>query len=101
MQVLTTKQASEKLKIGENEICRLAACGELPCLRRGNRYLFLESDLEAWLREQIDRQTAERRARFNSPPAAPAPAQLLPKRRGRQPIPTPDFSQSPHLVSEV
>lgn len=41
---------------------RLARTGELPCAELGRGFIFLEEDVRAYVRAEIDRQTAARRA---------------------------------------
>lgn len=61
---LDIDSASDFLKIHSTTLGELAGNGQIKAGKIGRAWVFLKSDLVAYLREQIDAQTAERRKKF-------------------------------------
>lgn len=64
METLDIDSASDFLKIHSTTLGELAGNGQIKAGKIGRAWVFLKSDLVAYLREQIDAQTAERRKKF-------------------------------------
>lgn len=50
-EILTLVQALKLLPIGDDKLRRMAKAKEIPCRKVGGRYLFIKSDVIAWIRE--------------------------------------------------
>lgn len=50
-EILTLVQALKLLPIGDDKLRRMAKAKEIPCRKVGGRYLFIKSDLIAWIRD--------------------------------------------------
>lgn len=69
--------AAALLNVSDSVVLELAQTGRLKGAKVGIRWVFLEEDVAAFLRAEIDRQTASRRAEAARPPP------LHPIKRGR------------------
>lgn len=49
-ETMTPAEAAEYLRLGVETVKRKARAGELPACKTGRKWLFLRSELEAWLR---------------------------------------------------
>jgi excisionase family DNA binding protein len=101
MKTYDINEAAEFLKVDRSTALDLAGRGELPGAKVGRSWVFLESDLEEYLRDQVRRQTSQRRGeselrerRANSP--TPVGDGIYPIRRRRREPP-----KLPELAGEV
>lgn len=106
-EILDAAETAALLHAEAETIMQLARSGTLPGTRIGKAWIFLREDVMAFLREQIARDTAERR-RLQ---AALAPCAVMlapPSRRSRRTVvpPLPDLppvrpNTSPQAVSQI
>lgn len=61
MKTLNTEMAAEFLHISKESVERMAGEGVFPAGKVGQRWVFVEEDLAAYLRSVIEEQTAARR----------------------------------------
>lgn len=101
MKTYDIHEAAEFLKVDRSTALELAGSGALPGAKVGRSWVFLESDLEDYLRDQIRRQTTQRRGeselrerKVRSP--EPVVDAIDPIRRHRRELP-----KLPELVGDV
>jgi len=61
MKILGLKEAAEMLRISPDCMRDLAADGSVPGAKIGKEWVFLEEELEEYLRSEIKKQTLQRR----------------------------------------
>lgn len=84
-ELLNTAEVAELVHAEPSTVANLALRGELPATTIGKGYIFLRDDVMRYVREKIERDTAERRAKRN-PNAAGIVAEITqPKSRQRGP----------------
>jgi len=59
-EILTIRDVAALLKIGEKTAYTMAQSGELPGFKVRGQWRFRRSDLDAWIRRQVERSKAER-----------------------------------------
>lgn len=57
MKLLTRPEAAKFLRISEDKLRDLAAAGEVPGMKIGGQWRFVQERLEEYIREETDRQT--------------------------------------------
>ena len=84
-EILNTAEVAELVHAEPSTVANLALRGELPATLIGKSYIFLRDDVMRYVREKIERDTAERRDKRN-PHVAGIVAQIAqPERRQRGP----------------
>jgi excisionase family DNA binding protein len=84
-EILNTIEVAELVHAEPSTVASLALRGEIPAASIGKSYIFLRDDVMRFVREKIERDTAERRNKRN-PHAAGIVAQIAqPQRRQRGP----------------
>jgi excisionase family DNA binding protein len=101
MKTYDIHEAADFLKVDRSTALDLAGSGALPGAKVGRSWVFLESDLEEYLRDQVRRQTEERRSdherRRRKESGSPAPVDAIyPIRRRARQLP-----RLPELPGEV
>lgn len=57
MKLLTRPEAAKFLRISEDKLRDLAAAGEVPGMKIGGQWRFVQERLEEYIREETERQT--------------------------------------------
>lgn len=84
-EILNTIEVANLLHAEPSTVANLAMRGELPATSIGKSYIFFHDDVLRYVREKVERDTAERRAKRN-PHIAGIVAQIAqPERRQRGP----------------
>ena len=74
MKTLNLETAAEFLNISADTMRDLAADGTVPGAKIGKCWVFTDEDLETYVRDEVRRQTAERRGvKLSAPSPAPIP----------------------------
>jgi excisionase family DNA binding protein len=60
MKTLDLQEAAAMLKVHENTVLELVGSGEVPGAKIGRAWVFLDEDLLAYVRKQINQQSANR-----------------------------------------
>lgn len=60
MRTLDISEAADMLKVHENTIMELAGTGDIPGAKIGRSWVFIDEDLFAYLRKQINLQSVRR-----------------------------------------
>lgn len=85
MTTLDLAACAEFLKIHRTTVLKLAASGELPGAKIGRAWVFLRTDLEAYLRGMIDSQREKRQAAVSKSLVMPSPYIVIaPVKRSRR-----------------
>jgi excisionase family DNA binding protein len=58
--VLTIKEVSDLLKIGEKTAYTMVKAGELPGFKVRGQWRFRRADIETWIEDQLKRATVDR-----------------------------------------
>lgn len=84
-EILNTAEVAELVHAEPSTVANLALRGELPATSIGKGYIFFREDVLRYVREKVERDTAERREKRN-PHVAGIVAQITqPERRQRGP----------------
>lgn len=84
-EILNTTEVADMLHAEPSTVANLAMRGELPATSIGKSYIFFREDVLRYVRQKIERDTAERRNKRN-PHLAGIVAQIAqPERRQRGP----------------
>lgn len=65
MKLLTRSEAAKFLRISDDKLRDMAAAGELPAMKVGGKWRFIESALEDYIQAETDKHTAAARLREN------------------------------------
>lgn len=84
-EILNTVEVAELLRAQPSTIANLTLRGELPAASIGKSYIFLREDVLSYIREKIERDTAERRNKRNPHVAGIVSQIAQPERRQRGP----------------
>ena len=60
MRTLNLTEAADMLKVHENTVLDLVSSGDVPGAKIGRAWVFLDDDLFAYVRKQINQQSANR-----------------------------------------
>ncbi len=58
-EILTLKEVAEYLKLAEKTAYRLTAEGKLPGFKVGGSWRFKQSEIEAWIKKQLNQSGKE------------------------------------------
>ena len=86
MKLLTRPEAAKFLRISEDKLRDLAAAGEVPGMKIGGQWRFIQERLEEYIREETERQTTL----LKTAPAFTAPVEQRARASAsrRRPIPS-------------
>lgn len=91
MKALTIEEAAEFLRISKDSLRDMADAGKVPGAKmgpgNGRQWVFIDEILAEYLRDEIARQTQERRLRSGLKAAPPSASRPFAKRRGMTPPP--------------
>lgn len=84
-EILNTIEVAELVHAEPSTVANLALRGELPSTSIGRGYIFLRDDVMHYVREKIERDTAERRDKRNPHMAGIVAEIMQPQHRQRGP----------------
>lgn len=91
----TAEDACQYLNISDGSLSDLIATGELPAAKISKRWVLREVDLDTYLAEQVQLQTEQRRAAYQSGHVVKIKPSVTEIRKGRRELPVlPDLPKA-------
>ena len=95
MKTFDLEEAAAFLRVSKDSMRDMADSGKVPGAKigptKGYRWVFTDDSLEAYLREEVERQTQERRRQHQ--PAPSRSVKMSPGREARRPPKLKEFTQ--------